>query len=325
MRYILFLLGFLILSLAACKSNAESSESQESETGVQEEAPSTLNLTGNYVSVDYDKRNEGYDWISVAVTNEENNNLKILVRSRADKKKPTCTFDATLTKVNENTYQSMEDDKTILYIFENGTLTIKPELPEYDGILAFYCSGGATVADTYQKIDGDLDTAQIDKTSFNKILMLQGIGFNISAIENNSKNTLTMSPFGLSVSNDPVTIEINGEVMDAEIEDLNSDGSPDVLVYTQTKDANAFGYVYGFTTNSKKSMSFIYFPPVLENKELKPGYEGHDKFAIVETSLVQRFPIYKNGKPTGKTRQISYKLKDGEATRGFAVDQVSEY
>ena len=56
---------------------------------------------------------------------------------------------------------------------------------------------------------------------------------------------------------------------------------------------------------------------------------GHDEFAIVETTFVQRFPIYNdddtNSNPTGGTRQIQYKLKDGEASRKFVVDKVIEY
>lgn len=56
---------------------------------------------------------------------------------------------------------------------------------------------------------------------------------------------------------------------------------------------------------------------------------GHDEFAIIETTLARRFPIYKDGdtnnNPTGGTRQIEYKLKDGEASRLFVIDKISKY
>jgi hypothetical protein len=56
---------------------------------------------------------------------------------------------------------------------------------------------------------------------------------------------------------------------------------------------------------------------------------GHDEFAMVENTFVQRFPIYNpgdtNAEPTGGTRQIQYKLVDGEASRLFEVDKVVEY
>ncbi len=321
----LAVVGLIVLSFTGCKNGTEKSESTALEAETREEPEQSLNIYGNYVSEDYDKRNEGYDWVSVAVSDAGPDKLNIRVRSRADRKKPTCTFDAIATKLNDTSYFSYLSGKKILYTFENNTIIIQPEKKEDEGELFFYCSGGASVAGTYKKIAGTIDDTQVDKTLFSKVLNLQGIGFNISSIKEDGKNTLTVMPFGLEISNSAVTIEISGVVTNAEIEDLNSDGSPEVLVYTQTEDEGKYGNVYGFTTNFKKSMSFIYFPPITENADLKQGYHGHDEFAIVETSLVQRFPIYENGTATGKMRQISYTLKDGEATRSFKVDNVTEY
>jgi hypothetical protein len=49
----------------------------------------------------------------------------------------------------------------------------------------------------------------------------------------------------------------------------------------------------------------------------------------VESTLARRFPIYKeadaNAAPTSGTRQISYKLKAGEAGWLLVVDKVSEH
>ena len=115
----------------------------------------------------------------------------------------------------------------------------------------------------------------------------------------------------------------------AEIEDLNSDGSPEVLIYTKSDGSGSYGNVIGFSVNNKKSMSQIYFPPITDNKELSKGYMGHDEFTIIETTLAQRFPIYKesdsNANPTGGTRQVTYKLVDGEASRKFVVKNSTEF
>ena len=76
-------------------------------------------------------------------------------------------------------------------------------------------------------------------------------------------------------------------------------------------------------------MSQIYMPPIFDNKEVNKGYLGYDEFTIMETTFVQRFPIYNdddtNSNPTGGIRQIQYKLKDGEASRKFVIDKVIEY
>jgi hypothetical protein len=87
--------------------------------------------------------------------------------------------------------------------------------------------------------------------------------------------------------------------------------------------------VIGYSVNNGKSISQIYFPDLFDNKEASSGYMGHDEFAIIETTLVRRFPVYKDGdtnnNPTGGFRQIGYKLKDGEASRSFVIDKISAY
>lgn len=324
--------ALVVFQFTGCKKNIENSENSEklenseitevTETKIPEDKSG---VAGNYVSEDYKKRKEGYDWVAVSVSEMENEKLRIKVRSRADKKKPTCTFDAVIYKQNDSMYTTIISGKKILFRFNDKTLSIQPEKPEDDGVLAFYCSGGASVSGNYEKIEESLDSSQIDKTLFSKVLMLQGIGFNISSIEKNDQKTLTISPFGLEIDNSPITQEIEGEVVEAEAEDLNSDGSPELLVFTQSTDGNKRGNVYGFSVNNKKSMGMVYFEPVSENNKINDGYNGHDEFAVVETSLVQRFPIFSNGEKTGKTRQVSYKLAEGEAMRKFEIKDIHEY
>ena len=282
-----------------------------------------------YVSDGYFQRNQGYDWVAVILNSFDKEKIKVQVRSRADRKKPTCTFDATAFKLNDSVYYTSVEGKEVLFEIHTNSLEIKTKNIEDDAVLMFYCSGGASIAGKYKKIVGELDKLQMDKTLFAKILQLQGIGFNISSIREEGKNMLTVTPFGLEIINRPETLEIDGRVVDAEIEDLNSDGSPEVLVYTQSDGSGSYGNVYGYSVNNKKSMSQIYFPPIAKNKDISNGYMGHDEFAIVETSLVRRFPIYKendtNANPSGGMRQIQYKLHDGEAMRKFVVNKVTEF
>ena len=164
---------------------------------------------------------------------------------------------------------------------------------------------------------------------FQKTLTLQDITFEITTIGEGSISDLIIQPNGLEIDNQKIVLEIDGQVVNAEIEDLNSDGFPEILVYTVSAGSGSYGNVIGYSVNNGKSISQIYFPDISENKEAGEGYMGHDEFAVVETSLVQRFPIYKSGdsnsNPTGGTRQIQYKLQDGEASRLFVIDKISEY
>ena len=321
----LLLIVLALPFLVGCKFESKKTEPASIAETTQED-----NVSGNYVTDDYSKRDEGYDWVSVAVTEADNNQLKISVRSRADKKTPTCTFDAKAFKTSENTYESVYDGKTIRYQFSENALTIAPENQEDENMLYFFCSGGATLAGTYQKIKGDLDAQQIDATTFSKVLNLQGVGFNVTAKNEDGENTLSIFTFGLEEQEYDEVFDIEGEeVLDAEVEDLNSDGSPELFVYTQSVGSGSYGKVYAFSVNNMKSMSQVYFQPTAENNRINVGYMGHDEFSLVENRLGQRFPIYKEGDtnatPTGGTRQVSYKLVEGEASRKLEVDTVTEY
>jgi len=172
-------------------------------------------------------------------------------------------------------------------------------------------------------------THKEQQTSFSKTLKLQNISFDINTSGEGSISQLSIEPKGLEVDNQKLVLEIGGQVINAEIEDLNSDGFPEVLIYITSAGSGSYGNVIGYSVNNGKSISQIYFPELSENKKANAGYMGHDEFAIVETSLVRRFPIYKaddtNSNPTGGTHQIQYKLKDGEASRLFVIDKVVEY
>lgn len=167
------------------------------------------------------------------------------------------------------------------------------------------------------------------KISFQKTLSLQNISFQIITYGEGSIRQLTIKPKGLEIDNNTISIELDGQVVNAEIEDLNSDGFPEILIYTVSAGSGSYGNVIGYSVNNVKSLSQIYFPDLSENKDAFAGYMGHDEFAIVETSLARRFPIYKeddtNSNPTGGTRQIQYILKNGEAGRLFVIDKTIDY
>ena len=318
--------------LIACKNKAKSSKETEAKEALEVVEVDTPNETktisdryGNYVSVDYDKRNEGYDWVSVAVTDAGNNQLNIKGRSRADKKKPTCTFDATVQKWNDSTYTTTIQDKKVLFTFNTNTISIATENEEDSNLLYFYCAGGASLAGAYTKIDEPVDQSQVDQTLFSKTLNLQDIGFHISSTKNNDTNMLTVFTFGLPYEFNETFNIGNQLVTNAEVEDLDSDGSPDLVVFTKNDGPNQKAMIHAFSTNNKKSMSKVYFPPTEDNKEINKGYIGHNEFALIENNLVQRFPIFKNKEDTGKIRQVQYQLVYGEASKRFEVKNVDEY
>jgi hypothetical protein len=166
-------------------------------------------------------------------------------------------------------------------------------------------------------------------SAFEKRLELQGFGFDVSATNEGSINQLTVVPSGLSEQQGPLKVEIDGSVTDAEIADLDSNGFPEIYVYVTSAGSGSYGRLVGYAVNNGKSVSDIYLPPVSDDQKHNKGYMGHDEFAVVEGTFVQRFPIYKgadtNAQPTGKTRQLQYKLKAGEAGWVLRLDKAIEY
>ena len=141
---------------------------------------------------------------------------------------------------------------------------------------------------------------------------------------------LIIQPSGLSVSNDTFQHDITGyTVMNAEIGDLNLDGYPEVFVYLSSDGSGSYGKLIGYSVNNGKSASQVYLPPISEDSKISNGYMGHDEMAIVESTFCLRFPIYKEGdsnsNPTGGTRQIQYKLVDGENSRFLKVEKILEF
>jgi hypothetical protein len=164
--------------------------------------------------------------------------------------------------------------------------------------------------------------------AYDKKLELQGITFHVTCPNKGSLNRLTIVPAGLTGENPKIEVEVDGTVTGAEVGDLNVDGSPEIYVYTQSAGSGSYGSVIAYSANKKKSLSPVTLPDLLQNKKASKGYMGHDEFAVVENHLVRRFKLYEvadtNSKPTGKTRQISYRLEAGEAGWILRAEKIAD-
>ncbi len=308
----------LIATVIACKTNSKPDPAVQKANNIV--------VTGNYVTSDYQFRNEGYDWMAVKVKQLTDSVLQVSIRSRVDIKKPTCTFNAMAYKmVAGNVFNATVEGFGVYFTFEADSLVISGETEQDNEMLGYFCSGGASLAGVYHKLPEPLDTAQIDKVLFRKALDYNQFAFFVEVYG----KTVTIQPLGLLVDNSIIENQIEGTVVNAEVGDLNIDGFPEVLVYLQSDGSGSYGSVLGYSVNNGKSMSSINMPNIADNKEANPGYMGHDEFAIVESTFNQRFPVFNpgdsNASPTGGMRQIQYKLIDGEAMRQLVVDKIVEY
>ncbi len=164
---------------------------------------------------------------------------------------------------------------------------------------------------------------------FDRTLTLQGVKFRVTCANDSSLNRLRIVPSGLALVNAPIEREIDGTVTGVEVADLNADGSPELYVYVASAGSGSYGSLVAYSANRRKSLSEIYLPPITDHANAAEGYQGHDRFAVVESTLVRRFPVYKpgdtNAAPSGGMRQLQYKLRQGEASWVLELDRVVEY
>ncbi len=122
---------------------------------------------------------------------------------------------------------------------------------------------------------------------------------------------------------------LRGRVAKAEIDDLNSDGYPDLVLYVYTDSSAIFGTVYAFVSKQNKSFIGCILPDPMMDGKINEGYKGHDQFSLMEGYLLDKFPIYKTGddkdKPSGGTRVILYQLVPDEGEVQVSEDADLRY
>ncbi len=152
--------------------------------------------------------------------------------------------------------------------------------------------------------------------AFNKTLKLQGISFHVQSSGEGSQQQLTITTSGAKPPIKPIHQSVNGQVIGAEVADLNSNGLPEIYVFVQGAGSGSYGELVAYSVIKGSELSPITLQEL--SGALAQGYQGHDQFAVVEECLARRFPIYKpgdsNAKASGGLRQICYKLKAGEAS-----------
>ncbi len=278
-------------------------------------------MAGNYVTTSYHQRGAGYDWVGVRVLATSDSTAHIAVRSRADLKKTTCFLNIDTRLMNDSTLQGSYNGATLLFHFKEKELNISAADDSIVWALSFPCSGGAALnSDSYFKIDEELDPKQVDQTVFFKFIPYGEFNFYVSV----KGDEVTIETLGFE-TNEPIKFSLSGQLVnDADAGDLNGDGFPEIVIYTTLPDSPQMSLI-GYSPNKGKSFSSFNYRPFTDDPELRKGFRGGNEFALMEGVLSQRFPLYNQvGEQTG-TRQIQYKLVEGEAMRQLVVDKVIEY
>ncbi len=161
------------------------------------------------------------------------------------------------------------------------------------------------------------------EAAFQKEASYAEIRFTVTSPQTTGRNKFTIAPSGLQVSNEPLAVEVQGQVVDVMADDMDGDNSPEVAVITE-EGTDKKRQAHVFTTFAGKSFGMVHFPAVTDPK-LLAGYSGGDEFQFVESTFIRRFPLHEGGQKTGKFRQLQFKLKPGEAMKQLVLDRQVEY
>lgn len=110
---------------------------------------------------------------------------------------------------------------------------------------------------------------------------------------------------------DPVTEVLTG--------DLDGDRYDEIYIITRGAGSGNYGYVFPVASVKDKSLAKIEIPEV-EDRDLArggrlEGYDGNDRFRVSGTTFVREFPV---DSPKGKTRTVTYRLKQGKS--GYTLE-----
>ena len=146
---------------------------------------------------------------------------------------------------------------------------------------------------------------------YDSTLKIGKAGFRIMCLNKSAdENSLTIKPIGFSNQAREANLLLKGKVASAEVDDLNNDGFPDLIIYVIDKSDRI--NVFSLTSKNNERMELILFPDITNDMQLSKGYRGKDDFKLVEGILFRKFPIYDldtNIKiPTNKVRQIMYRV-----------------
>lgn len=175
-------------------------------------------------------------------------------------------------------------------------------------------------------------TAQVPARRYDSSMKIGKVGYKVTCSNRNpEKNSINISPIGFDNSVRDFSFEIKGRILRAEVDDVNRDNFPDLVLYVYYGDTLNKGNVICVSSDGNNNVLPIGFPDIIDDPKLKEGYRGFDEFLLMEGILTRRFPLFTTdstgSKPTGKTRQVMYRVVSAGEKGGqkFQVMRTYDY
>lgn len=173
-------------------------------------------------------------------------------------------------------------------------------------------------------------TAQVPARRFDSSMKIGKVGYKVTCTNRNpEKNSINISPIGFDNSVRDFSFEIKGRIIRAEVDDVNRDNFPDLVLYVYYGDTLNKGNVICVSSEANNGVIPIGFPDIVDDPKLKEGYRGFDEFMLMEGVLTRRFPLFTTdstgSKPTGKTRQVMYRVVPAGEKGGLKFQVMRTY
>jgi hypothetical protein len=167
------------------------------------------------------------------------------------------------------------------------------------------------VALLFSTVNAEAQARKIDTTAS------QGnVGYRVMCNnKDESENVVSISPKGFGKEVRDLSFAIKGRLRKILVDDLNSDGYPDLILCIYSGINGTMGNIACVASSGNNSLVPAHFPDIYSAPKLREGYKGHDEFSVMIGTLMQSFPIYKpddTDTPTGGTRVIQYNIMNGE-------------
>jgi len=152
-------------------------------------------------------------------------------------------------------------------------------------------------------------------SKYDSTMKIGKTGYRISCLNRSpERNVMNIRPIGFKSESREASIELRARVLGAEIDDLNNDGFPDIIIFIE--DAAGKKSIFPICSQDNERIAPILFPGLLNDMELSKGYRGKDEYKLVEGVLFRKFPIFPADtaikEPTNKIRQLMYRVVQGE-------------
>jgi hypothetical protein len=176
---------------------------------------------------------------------------------------------------------------------------------------------------------GKTADAQITFNKIDTTMKIGKAGYRVTCRNRSlTENPIAIRPIGMESDVRPMDFPLKGRLYATQVDDLNRDSYPDLLLYIYTDSNAVHGTVYCLLSEANKSLVPCYIPDVSYDPKVNKGYRGHDRFSLLEGTLLQRFPVYNTGdaddKPTGGTRTLMYQVVKAEGG-GYKFERLRFY